>query len=179
MVELVFVSMSETTMKGAIAEAAIRMAAVKLGFHVMQPSVEGRRYDLVIDTGPKLLRVQCKWAGIQAGAIVVRVATSRHTPRGYVRSTYTAEEIDGIGVYCEELDRCYYLPIELVAGRAAFHLRLAPTANRQEASIHWAANHTFGAIAQLGERSAGSRKVGGSNPPSSITGRSGARGTGS
>jgi prevent-host-death family protein len=155
-------------MKGAIAEAAIQMEAVRLGFVVLRPQVEGRRYDLVIDTGPRLLRLQCKWAVLQGNVVVVRAATSRHTPHGYVRSTYTAEEIDGIGVYCQELDRCYYLPAALAAGRAAFHLRLAPAANYQEAAINWAADYEFGAIAQLGERSAGSRQVGGSSPPSSI-----------
>jgi prevent-host-death family protein len=160
--------MSESTMKGAIAEAAIRRAAVELGFFVLHPLVEGRRYDVVIDTGPRLLRVQCKWAPLQGEVIVVRVATSRHTPHGYVRSTYTADEIDGIGVYCQDLDRCYYLPIDVAARRAGVHLRLGPAANCQEAAINWAADYEFGAIAQLGERPAGSRQVGGSSPPSSI-----------
>jgi prevent-host-death family protein len=157
-------------MKGAIAEAAILMEAVKLGFVVLRPQVEGRRYDLIIDTGPKLLRMQCKWARRLRDVIVVHLSTSRHTPHGYISTTYGPNEIDGIGVYCQELKRCYYLPIEVAAGRRCFHLRLAPAANHQEAAINWAADYEFGAIAQLGERSAGSRKVGGSNPPSSIAG---------
>ena len=156
-------------MKGAIAEAAIYKAAVELGFHVLHPAVEGRRYDLVIDTGPKLIRVQCKWAPLHGSAIVVHIATCRYTPRGYVRSTYSADEIDGIGVYCQEIDRCYYLPIEVAAGRREFRLRLEPAANHQEAAVNWSTHYEFGAIAQLGERSAGSRKVGGSNPPSSTS----------
>jgi hypothetical protein len=49
---------SESTLKGAIAEAAITMAAAELGFVVLRPLIEGRRYDLVVDTGPQLLRVQ-------------------------------------------------------------------------------------------------------------------------
>jgi PD-(D/E)XK nuclease superfamily protein len=40
---------SESTLKGAIAEAAISAAAVELGFVVLRPFPEGRRYDLVID----------------------------------------------------------------------------------------------------------------------------------
>jgi PD-(D/E)XK endonuclease len=155
-------------MKGAIAEAAIRLAAVELGFYVLHPLVEGRRYDLVIDTGPRLLRVQCKWARRRGNVIVVDTSTRRLTPHGYVSTTYTASEIDGIGAYCQELNRCYYLPIELAAGRRGFHLRLAPAANNQEVAINWAADYDFGAIAQLGERPAGSRQVGGSSPPSSI-----------
>jgi hypothetical protein len=48
-----------STQKGAIAEAAITARAVTLGVVILRPLVEGRRYDLVFDTGPELLRVQC------------------------------------------------------------------------------------------------------------------------
>jgi hypothetical protein len=57
---------SESTIKGAIAEAAITAAAVELGFVVLRPLVEGRRYDLIIDTGPELLRVQCNGPSARA-----------------------------------------------------------------------------------------------------------------
>jgi hypothetical protein len=84
-----------------------------------------------------------------------------------VYTTYDASEVDAVAVYCQELKRCYWLPIDMVAGRRAIYLRLEPTANNQEVAINFAADYELGAIAQLGERSAGSRKVGGSNPPSS------------
>jgi hypothetical protein len=159
--------MSETSIKGAIAEAAITAAAVELGFVVLRPVVEGRRYDLVIDTGPNLLRVQCKWAQRKGAVVLVNLSTCRHTPSGYVRSTYSRDEVDGIGVYCHELKRCFYLPIETVAGRKGFSLRLAPAANSQEAAINYADQYSFGAIAQLGERVTGSHEVVGSSPTSS------------
>jgi PD-(D/E)XK endonuclease len=159
---------SETTLKGAIAEAAIAAAAIELGIHVLRPLAEGRRYDLVFDADGLLLRVQCKWAPRRGNVVVINLRTHRCTPRGYVRSTYSAEEVDGIAVYCQELKRCFYVPIERAAGRRAFHLRLAPTANNQRAAINWAAEYELGAIAQLGERRAGSAKVVGSSPTSSI-----------
>jgi hypothetical protein len=160
---------SESTIKGAIAEAAITAAAIELGFFVLRPLPEGRRYDLVIDTGPQLLRVQCKWAPKRGNVIVVNLQTHRCTPRGYVHSTYSADEVDGIGVYCQALKQCYYVPIDRVAGRRAMHLRLAPAANNQSAAINWAADFPLGAIAQLGERRAGSAKVVGSSPTSSTS----------
>ena len=163
--------MSETTLKGAIAEAAIAMEATKLGFVILRPMTEGRRYDLVIDTGPNLLRVQCKWARRKEGVVVIDTSTRRLTPHGYVHTTYRAGEIDGFGAYCQELERCFYLPISLVAGRRGFHLRLVPAANNQELAINWAADYDFGAIAQLGERDTGSVEVAGSSPASSTTAR--------
>ena len=161
--------MSESTLKGAIAEAAITSAAIELGIHVLRPLVEGRRYDLVFDTGGRLLRVQCKWAPKRGNVIAVNLVTHRCTPRGYVRTTYSADEVDGIGVYCQELKACFYVPIEKAAGRQRMHLRLAPAANQQSEAINWAADYHLGAIAQLGERRAGSAKVVGSSPTSSTS----------
>ena len=72
-------------------------------------------------------------------------------------------------MYCQDLKRCFYLPIEAVSGRSGMYLRLTPAANNQEAAINYADEYDFGAIAQLGERRAGSAKVVGSSPTSSIT----------
>jgi hypothetical protein len=156
-------------LKGAIAEAAVAAAAIELGIHVLRPLAEGRRYDLVFDVEGRLLRVQCKWAPRRGDVVVANLQTHRCTPRGYVRTTYTADEVDGFGIYCQALKRCFYVPIEEAAGRRAFHLRLAPAANNQRSAINWAADFDLGAIAQLGERRAGSAKVVGSSPTSSIS----------
>src|SRR5215210_3401690 len=154
-------------MKGAIAETAITARAVELGIVVLKPVVEGRRYDLVFDTGERFLRVQCKWGRREGAVIIVRLISCRSTPNGYVRTRYASSEIDGVAVYCAEIKQCYYLPIKEIGGRGEVRLRLSPAANGQEAAINFAANYEFGAIAQLGERVTGSHEVGGSNPPSS------------
>jgi hypothetical protein len=156
-------------MKGAIAEAAIAAAAIELGIFVLRPLVEGRRYDLMFDTGGHLLRVQCKWAPKRGNVVVVNLQTHRCTPQGYVVSTYSETEIDAFGIYCQELKRCFYVPISAVAGQRTMHLRLAAPANHQKAAINYADDFDFGAIAQLGERRAGSAKVVGSSPTSSTS----------
>jgi PD-(D/E)XK endonuclease len=98
----------------------------------------------------------------------VNIRTSRLTPRGYLCTTYDPSEVDVVAAYCSELDACYLLPIRDVAGKQAVHLRLSPAANNQEVAIRYAADYEFrGAIAQLGERRAGSAKVEGSSPSSS------------
>jgi hypothetical protein len=155
------------TEKGAIAEAKIYAAAVEAGIVVARPFTEGRRYDLIFDVGPRLLRVQCKWAPRQGDVIVLRTITSRCTPSGYVRTTYAVTEADGIAAYCPELDDCFYVPIEDLAGKSGAHLRLAPARNGQLAGVTMARDHRLGAVAQLGERLAGSQKVAGSSPAGS------------
>ena len=165
--ELVFVTMLPTQ-KGSIAEAGIALEAVKLGFEVLFPQGEGRRYDLVVDTGPRLLRVQCKWGNLRESCVMTRISTSRCTPAGHVRTTYTCDEIEGFGIYCAENRQCYWLPIADFAGQTYVHLRLSPARNNQRQLVRWAADYPFGAVAQLGERLAGSQKVRGSRPLSSI-----------
>jgi hypothetical protein len=86
-----------------------------------------------------------------------------------VWSTYTAAEVDGIAAWCPETAESYFIPIAEIDGRAAMHLRLARARNNQELLVHWAANYRLGAIAQLGERLAGSQKAEGSSPSSSTS----------
>ncbi len=146
------------------------LAATKLNVLVLTPTTEGRRYDLALDIGKRLWRVQCKWGQVtgDGSVIAVNIRGSYFSPNGYVQSTYSEDEIDLLGVYCGDLDRCFLLPSSLIAGLGHLHLRLRPTRNGQVACITLADDFDFdGAIAQLGERVTGSHEVAGSSPASS------------
>jgi hypothetical protein len=154
--------------KGALAEAMVTAAAVRQGIDVFRPVQDGSRADLVLDFGHHVDRVQCKWGRLEGDVIAVRTSTCRHSPtRGYIRTVYAADEIEAIAVYCGDLNRCFYLPITVVLGKSYVHLRLSPAKNNQRLGVTMAAEYEFGAIAQLGERLAGSQKVAGSSPASS------------
>ena len=158
--------------KGAVAELAIAKAAAELGLPVYGPLTEHGRYDLIIEVGGRPLRVQCKWGRLDdAGdVIIVSLSGSRLTPNGYVRSSYSVEEIDYVAVYCGATNRSYLLPIERVAGRRHIQLRLTPTRNGQRAFVNLASDFEFpGAIAQLEERCRGTAEVAGSSPASSTS----------
>ena len=90
--------------KGAAAEAAFTASVIQLGFRVLRPLCEGGRYDLLIDLEPQLVRVQCKWANRGNGVLSINLNGCRLTPGGYVRSTYTAEEVDAIGAWSPHLE---------------------------------------------------------------------------
>jgi PD-(D/E)XK endonuclease len=169
--------MLSTNDKGAIAEAAIVLAAVKLGVGVYKPVGEGGRADPILELGRRLLRVQCKWAPRHGDVIAIRWYSSRRVDGGFRKRSYTPEEIDAIAAYCPELERCYLLPIEEFGARTAVQLRLGPTLNNQSRLVNWAEDYEFGAtlrstgaIAQLGERLHGMQEVTGSNPVGSISG---------
>ena len=135
-----------TDQKGAIAETAVAHAAVKLGIDVYRPVAEGGRYDLILDLGTRLLRVQCKWAARHGAVIFVRCYSCRRTANGMLYRPYTAREIDAIAAYCPETNRCYLLAAGLIAGRNAISLRLDPTRNAQKRRVHWADEFDFGRL---------------------------------
>jgi hypothetical protein len=156
-----------SSQKGGLAELKIAAAAADLGIGVLRPMTEGLRYDLVFDVAGTLLRVQCKWATLKDDVVSVPLRTSRHTPAGYVRTLYSADEIEGFAAYCRALDSCFFLPIAHFDGRSKAHLRLGPARNGQLHGVKMAGEYLLGAVAQLGERRAGSAKVRGSIPLSS------------
>lgn len=144
--------MLSTDQKGAVAETALVHAAVKLGIDVYRPVSEGGRYDLILDLGRQLLRVQCKWAVCQGDVVIVPCYSSRRTRHGSVRRRYAAAEIDAIAADCAELDACYYLPPGLCIDRTYVYLRRSPTRNRQRAGVNWAHRFDFGATLQKAMR---------------------------
>ena len=148
---------------------AIAAAATKLDIGVMKPLGEGERYDLVLDFRPRLVRVQCKWAQHKGDVVSVHTGTCRRVRGGYLRTTYSADEVDALAAYCEPLERCYLLPISLIAGQNLIHLRLQPARNNQRALVNWAHEYELGAIAQLGERRHGMAEAVGSSPTSSTS----------
>ena len=162
--------MEDRNLKGAVAEQAIALEAMKLGIAVLWPAADHGLYDLALEIADKLYRVQCKWGRFDRdrNVVTVRIGGSWCSPRGYVRTTYSADEVDLFAIYCGELERCFLLPAALAVGRKEIWLRLAPARNGQRACINLADDFNFpGAIAQLGERVTGSHEVAGSSPASS------------
>jgi hypothetical protein len=165
-----------TNQKGAIAEACIAAAVLKLGIDVYRPVAEGGRYDLIFDLGSDLLRVQCKWASRRRDVIVINCESSRRCADGFLRQRYSAAEIDAIAAYDAKLDSCFLVPVAIIDGRPSITLRLDPCRNNQRRGVNWADDFDFaatlrghqGAVAQLGERERGTLEVTGSSPVGSI-----------
>jgi hypothetical protein len=160
-----------TNQKGAIAEAAVIYECAKLGVPVARP-LEDLRYDLILDLGSQLLRVQVKWASGDGQVIFVRCRRARRGREGLIHRTYLPGEIDAVAAYSPDTERCYVLPYELSVDCVGVQLRLTPTRNNQAAGIRWARDYELaaklaeltGAVAQLGERRAASAKARGSSP---------------
>lgn len=135
-----------TDQKGAIAEAAVILAATRLGFGVLNPLIAPERYDLVFDLRPGLIRVQCKWAQLARDAVAVRCYTSRRTGVGIARRAYAADEIDAIAAYCLATDCCYVLPFAWIGERRNVQLRVGPARNNQRVGVTWASGFEIEAL---------------------------------
>jgi hypothetical protein len=156
--------MLTTNQKGAVAEMAIAAEAMKLGVGVYLSAAD-ERADLIFDLRPRLIRVQCKWAACYGDVMVVRLYSARRARDGLRRTLYTDEDVDAFAAYSSETGRCYFFPFSEVADHGVIQLRIRPTRNNQTKRIRWARDSEFtatlrpllGAVAQLGERLAGSQ----------------------
>jgi prevent-host-death family protein len=142
--------------KGDVAEAAVRLAAMKLDVGVYAPVNDHSRVDMIFEMRNALYRIQCKWGRLSPAGDVLIVHSSgfRLTSGGHVRRAYSEEEIDFLAVYAGELDRCFLLPPSIFAGRHQVQLRLTPARNNQQACINLADQYDLqGAVAQLARAS--------------------------
>lgn len=117
------------------------------GYAVSVPFGENVRYDLVIDDGERLARVQCKTGRLRDGA--VRFATcscyGHHARPLDARRDYHGE-IDYFAVYCPETSGVYLIPIADLAVRVQAALRVEPTRNGQQRRVRQAATYEIGRI---------------------------------
>jgi hypothetical protein len=67
--------------------------------------------------------------------IVARLYGNRRAREGLRRSFYDPAQIDAFGIYCAEVDRCYFAPFADFDGQCTVQLRLGPTRNNQKSGI--------------------------------------------
>ncbi len=93
--------------RGEMAEAAFLAKAVSLGFCVSKPFGESSRYDLIVDNGRRLLRVQVKSAFRRTRGNSYKVQA-----RGNSGCPYNAAEIDFLVAWAVPVDAWYVFPVE-------------------------------------------------------------------
>ena len=127
---------------------AVMLALQDVGYAILLPFGENTRYDLVIDDGEVLARVQCKTGRLRAGAIRFPTCSTygHHRHPGESRRHYQGQ-IDYFAVHCPETGGVYLIPICDVSARSQGALRVEPTRNGQMKRLRWAANYEIGKVA--------------------------------
>ncbi|AGB36075.1 group I intron-associated PD-(D/E)XK endonuclease [Natronococcus occultus] len=117
-------------------EAKIMAALIAEGYTVSIPFGDNESYDLVLDTGTTLERVQCKTGWIEDDVVRFKTASKTTSDGDVVRADY-GDEIDAFAVRCRETEQLYWVPSE-DAGAKSTYLRIAepeishPSVNRAE-----------------------------------------------
>lgn len=127
---------------------AAMLALQEAGYAISVPFGENTRYDLVVDDGVRLRRVQCKTGRLRSGAIRFAVCSCyghHHRPQN-ARRDYRGE-IDDFAVYCPETQRVYLVPISDLPLTTQAALRVEPTRNGQAKGIRMAAAYEVATVA--------------------------------
>ncbi|OLZ42194.1 hypothetical protein A6E15_15000 [Natrinema saccharevitans] len=103
-------------------EARIIAALIAEGYTVSVPFGDNDKYDLVLDAGRRLLRIQCKTGWIEDDVVRFKTA-SKTTTDGTVTMDNYDGEVDAFAVRCKETGTLYWVPIDDV-GKKSTYLRL-------------------------------------------------------
>ncbi|MFB1063391.1 group I intron-associated PD-(D/E)XK endonuclease [Natrinema sp. H-ect4] len=104
-------------------EARIIAALIAEGHSVSVPFGDNDKYDLVLDTGDRLQRVQCKTGWIEDEVVRFKTA-SQTTVDGDIKMDGYDGEVDAFAVRCKDNEELYWVPIEDV-GKKSTYLRLS------------------------------------------------------
>jgi len=124
------------------------MLALRLHcYALLMPFGENTRYDLVIDNGSCLRRVQCKTGRLRNGVVLFATCSSyaHHGSTAKPRRDYRGE-VDDFAVFCRELGAVYLIPIEDLDVRNQGSLRVDPPVNGQRKNVRFASAYEIARI---------------------------------
>lgn len=131
-----------TQQKGHIAQLKVELRALEKGFAVSRPSVDAR-YDLVVDNGESLLRVQVKYCDANTthsvGSFFVGLRRWAGDRRDVSRN-YRADEIDALAVYLPSTEKVYWIPVQVIDDKSSLTLRTEAPRNGQTKGIRMASD---------------------------------------
>lgn len=115
-----------TKQQGDIGVAMAIAYYTKQGFGVSVPLTDNLRYDLIVDDGTRLQRVQVKCTNCQDGAASVLGLRTNGGNQSWNKQSklITAEETDLILGYDLKKNTLYEFPVEFLAGKST--IRLGP-----------------------------------------------------
>lgn len=126
--------------KGEISEGHVIAHLLKKGHSVSMPFGDNQRYDLILDDGKRLWRVQVKTARLHKGCLVFNTASVN----GFTgaRTNYD-DKIDLFLVYSPDTDKVYRVPVEQVPA-SSMTLRVEQPKGGPKTTLVWAKNYEFG-----------------------------------
>jgi PD-(D/E)XK endonuclease len=126
---------------------AVMLALRARGYDLLVPFGENTRYDLVIDDGERLSKVQCKTGRIRHGAVVFKACSSyAHHANPKQRFRRYGEAVDYYGVHCPDNGGVYLVPAAEFCDHFEVALRVEPPKNFQRRRIRYGAKYEIARI---------------------------------
>jgi hypothetical protein len=130
-----------TKAKGDVCEIKVAAALIEVGYSVSIPWGDNQRYDMLIDDGEQIYKVQCKHARYRDGCVVFNTV-SCGTGKYSKQRSYEGQ-IDYFGVYSPDTKLVYLVPIE-DATNSSMLLRVE-LPKKPMNTINWAKDYIVGA----------------------------------
>lgn len=128
---------SEVTKKGIEAQLKAELRANELGYIVSKPTTECCRYDMIIDDGTSLKRLQVKYCNTPQtsadGSVCINLRKVTNSKK--IAPCYTEREIDGLVVYLKPVDKLCYFPADFISGKSTITIRYEKAKNQQAKKI--------------------------------------------
>lgn len=128
--------------KGTVSEQFIIAHLMSFGFDVSVPVGDNLRYDLIVDDGEELHRLQSRTGRFRNGCVVACLVSSRLNSKTMYKKFFTENDIDFFAIYYE--NNVYILPISN-ANNSEVSLRVDPAKNSQEHGVRWAKDYLLNA----------------------------------
>ncbi len=106
---------NNTKLKGDIAEQAVILKALQMGWEVAKPIGDRLPYDLIIDLSGKLIKIQVKsaWFDEAKKNYVVDNRRTKTNRRVMKREAYSSNDFDFAILYIEDLQVFYIMPVDV------------------------------------------------------------------
>lgn len=135
--------LENTQIKGALTEQKCFVKCLEQGFNVSRPIFDNARYDFILDTGEKLLKIQIKtsrWVDDGHSSFVFSCYSQHSTGNGNKRMKYTNKEVD---YFMTERDGVFYLYPCPENGMGEKRLRVLPPKSINQHGITFAKDYIF------------------------------------
>ncbi len=105
----------DTKLKADIAESAVVTELLKKGFKVLKPVGDRLPYDVAVDVGGRLIRIQVKHAWYCQGSEchIFDVRRTKTNRRQMIRDLYSPDDFDFAVLYIESPLNFYVMPISV------------------------------------------------------------------
>jgi len=106
---------TDTKLTADVAEHAVLTKLLQRGYRVLRPVGDRLPYDLAIEHGGKLLRIQVKaaWYDRTKDLYVVDARRTRTNRRVMRRARYQVQDFDVAIAYLVDRDVCYVMPVDV------------------------------------------------------------------